>query len=191
MSFVTTNGEQAHIIAASGPRKLDISYPTTEFTKLVKMWDSFDPDMMGIVVRYIKSSGLPSYVHEGAAPEPAKVGGVKRDQSGKTASEQQAAPQTPTQEKDMLGEPGRSNKKLRSSSFVPESAGPVQASNGDGEMSASTQASTLAAANLVTNGTTDVQPATKAPSVPAAGTANGSEATNGLAAPQQQTVATT
>lgn len=25
-----------------GPRRLDISYPTTEFTKLVKMWEKFD-----------------------------------------------------------------------------------------------------------------------------------------------------
>ncbi|SCV68510.1 BQ2448_631 [Microbotryum intermedium] len=40
----------------SGPRKLDISYPTTEFTKLVKMWDRYDESTMGIIVRYIKAS---------------------------------------------------------------------------------------------------------------------------------------
>ncbi|KZP13435.1 polymerase [Athelia psychrophila] len=45
-----------------GPRRLDISYPTTEFTKLVKMWDKFDEATMGIVVRHIKSSALPDYV---------------------------------------------------------------------------------------------------------------------------------
>jgi poly(A) polymerase len=39
-----------------GPRRLDISYPTTEFTKLVKMWDKYDNDKMGIVVRHIKRS---------------------------------------------------------------------------------------------------------------------------------------
>jgi poly(A) polymerase len=39
---------------AGGPRKLDISYPTNEFTKLVKMWDKYDPDTMGVIVRYIK-----------------------------------------------------------------------------------------------------------------------------------------
>lgn len=39
---------------ATGPRKLDISYPTNEFTKLVKMWDKYDPDTMGVIVRYIK-----------------------------------------------------------------------------------------------------------------------------------------
>lgn len=39
---------------AVGPRRLDISYPTTEFTKLVKMWEKFDEGTMGIVVRHIK-----------------------------------------------------------------------------------------------------------------------------------------
>ena len=41
-----------------GPRKLDISYPTTEFTKLVKMWEKYDEATMGIVVRHIKRFGL-------------------------------------------------------------------------------------------------------------------------------------
>ena len=39
-----------------GPRRLDISYPTNEFTKLVKMWEKFDEQNMGIVVRNIKRS---------------------------------------------------------------------------------------------------------------------------------------
>ena len=39
---------------AVGPRKLDISCPTTEFTKLVKMWEKYDGLTMGIVVRHIK-----------------------------------------------------------------------------------------------------------------------------------------
>jgi len=47
-----------------GPRRLDISYPTTEFTKLVKMWEKFDDATMGIVVRHIKRSGLPDHVFE-------------------------------------------------------------------------------------------------------------------------------
>jgi len=49
---------------AVGPRKLDISYPTTEFTKLVKVWEHFNEETMGIVVRHIKSSGLPDYVFD-------------------------------------------------------------------------------------------------------------------------------
>jgi Poly(A) polymerase predicted RNA binding domain len=39
---------------AVGPRKLDISWPTTEFTKMVKSWDKYDESKMGIVVRHIK-----------------------------------------------------------------------------------------------------------------------------------------
>ena len=46
------------VAGAVGPRKLDISYPTTEFTKLVKMWEKFDEGTMGIVVRHIKRSAL-------------------------------------------------------------------------------------------------------------------------------------
>ncbi|KAI0774546.1 polymerase [Fomes fomentarius] len=47
-----------------GPRRLDISYPTTEFTKLVKLWERFDEQKMGIVVRHIKSASLPDYVFD-------------------------------------------------------------------------------------------------------------------------------
>ena len=42
---------QAH----EGPtRRLDISYPTMDFTQKVKQWDQFDEAAMGIVVRHIK-----------------------------------------------------------------------------------------------------------------------------------------
>lgn len=39
---------------ATGPRKLDISHPTTEFNRQVRMWDKFDEATMGIAVRHIK-----------------------------------------------------------------------------------------------------------------------------------------
>ncbi|TBU41452.1 polymerase [Dichomitus squalens] len=55
---------------AVGPRRLDISYPTTEFTKLVKMWEKFDEQKMGIVVRHIKSSALPEYVFDDGERQP-------------------------------------------------------------------------------------------------------------------------
>lgn len=42
---------------ATGPQRLDISYPTTEFTKLVKLWDKYDEATMGIFVRHIKRYG--------------------------------------------------------------------------------------------------------------------------------------
>ncbi|KAM6496148.1 polymerase [Amanita muscaria] len=49
---------------STGPRRLDISYPTAEFTKLVKMWEKYDEASMGIVVRHIKSISLPDTVFE-------------------------------------------------------------------------------------------------------------------------------
>ncbi|KAH6914722.1 polymerase [Coprinopsis sp. MPI-PUGE-AT-0042] len=55
-----------------GPRRLDISYPTTDFSKLVKMWDKFDDDKMCLVVRHIKSSALPDCVFD-PGERPAKV----------------------------------------------------------------------------------------------------------------------
>ncbi|KAF8908322.1 Poly(A) polymerase central domain-containing protein [Mucidula mucida] len=55
---------------ATGPRRLDISYPTTEFTKLVKAWDKFDESTMGIVVRHIRNSGLPDDVYDPGERQP-------------------------------------------------------------------------------------------------------------------------
>ncbi|TCD67511.1 polynucleotide adenylyltransferase [Steccherinum ochraceum] len=48
----------------NAPRRLDISYPTTEFTKLVRMWEKYDESSMGIVVRHMKSASLPDYVFD-------------------------------------------------------------------------------------------------------------------------------
>ena len=39
---------------STGPRRLDISYPTSEFTKLVKMWEKYEEASMGIIVKHIK-----------------------------------------------------------------------------------------------------------------------------------------
>lgn len=65
----------------TGPRKLDISYPTNEFTRLVKQWEPYDEKSMGIVVRHIKCSQLPEYVFAGDERPPAKQ--LKRSKSGK------------------------------------------------------------------------------------------------------------
>ncbi|KZT50427.1 Poly(A) polymerase [Calocera cornea HHB12733] len=63
----------------SGPRKLDISYPTIEFVKTVKLWDQYVEEQMGIVVRYVKSSALPDNVFEGGVRQPVvPKQGVKR-----------------------------------------------------------------------------------------------------------------
>ncbi|KAF9450935.1 Poly(A) polymerase [Macrolepiota fuliginosa MF-IS2] len=68
-----------------GPRRLDISYPTTEFTKLVKMWEKFDESTMGIVVRHIKSSGLPDYVFD-PGERPAKLAQKRSKGPGKSSN---------------------------------------------------------------------------------------------------------
>ncbi|KAJ3091075.1 polynucleotide adenylyltransferase [Quaeritorhiza haematococci] len=56
----------------NAPRKLDISWPTQEFTKMVKNWDKYDEKCMGLVVQYIKSSGLPPEVFGDGEPRPVK-----------------------------------------------------------------------------------------------------------------------
>ncbi|KAJ3903234.1 poly-A polymerase [Lentinula edodes] len=69
---------------AVGPRRLDISYPTTEFTKLVKMWEKFDEATMGIVVRNTKSSLLPDNVFDPGERQPKPA--VKRTKGGKSSN---------------------------------------------------------------------------------------------------------
>ncbi|UZJ52103.1 hypothetical protein CBS101457_001423 [Exobasidium rhododendri] len=66
----------------AGPRKLDISYPTNQFTQMVKQWDQYDETSMGISVSHIKWSNLPSYTM-GDEPRPSRPSG-KRDKSGNT-----------------------------------------------------------------------------------------------------------
>jgi hypothetical protein len=46
------------MIAATntGPRKLDISVPTSEFMKMARSWESYQNEIMGIAVRHIKKS---------------------------------------------------------------------------------------------------------------------------------------
>ncbi|KIK65878.1 hypothetical protein GYMLUDRAFT_218631 [Collybiopsis luxurians FD-317 M1] len=59
---------------ATGPRRIDISYPTTEFTKLVKMWEKFDKTAMCVVVRNIKSSLLPDTVFDPGERHKSRIG---------------------------------------------------------------------------------------------------------------------
>ncbi|KAG8768308.1 polynucleotide adenylyltransferase [Ceratobasidium sp. 428] len=66
----------------SGPRKLDISYPTTEFTKQVKLWDQYHEETHGIVVRHIRSSALPDHVFDGGV-RPVVTKSLKRSKSNK------------------------------------------------------------------------------------------------------------
>lgn len=89
-------------------RKLDISYPTNDFMKQVKMIDSFEEATMGIVIRHIKrsaetrsvcadwvltaadnpppcylSADLPAYVFEGGNKPPPAPRALKRSRSTK------------------------------------------------------------------------------------------------------------
>lgn len=66
----------------TGPRKLDISYPTTEFTKQVKQWEKYHEETHGIVVRHIRSPALPDNVFGGGA-RPAPTKSLKRTKSTK------------------------------------------------------------------------------------------------------------
>ncbi|GAA5878168.1 hypothetical protein JCM3774_004317 [Rhodotorula dairenensis] len=121
--------------AQQGTRKLDISYPTNEFTKLVKLWDNYDAETMGVIVRYIKSSALPPYVFAGREPELPKTGGVKRAKTKKTngtnassaAAPAASSSATTTANAAEDSDAERLNKKHRASSFVPENATPTPA----------------------------------------------------------------
>ncbi|CAG8631363.1 13040_t:CDS:10, partial [Dentiscutata heterogama] len=50
--------------STKAPRQLNISWPTQEFIKLVKVWDKYDEKSMGIHIKHVKSSELPPEVFE-------------------------------------------------------------------------------------------------------------------------------
>ncbi|KAI0353127.1 polymerase [Trametes cingulata] len=67
---------------STGPRRLDISYPTAEFIKMVKLWDKYDETAMTIAVRHIKHTALPDCVfdpgeREAAARPKKRTRGIK------------------------------------------------------------------------------------------------------------------
>ncbi|KAK0190467.1 poly-A polymerase [Armillaria mellea] len=95
-----------------GPRRLDISYPTTEFTKLVKLWEKYDDLTMGIVVRHIKSSGLPDDVFDPGERQP------------KSAQKRSKGPG-----KSSHTSPDMPNKKIRTSSHPPPTDAPLKSSS--------------------------------------------------------------
>ncbi|CAE6479600.1 unnamed protein product, partial [Rhizoctonia solani] len=68
-------------VGTSGPRKLDISYATTDFTKQVKQWEQYGEETHGIVIRHIKSSTLPDHVFDGGV-RPGAPKTLKRPKSG-------------------------------------------------------------------------------------------------------------
>ncbi|KAI0322506.1 poly-A polymerase [Amylostereum chailletii] len=73
---------EAKLPGAAGPRKLDISWPTTEFAKTVKAWEKYDDAKMGIYIRHIRSSSLPDNVFGPGEGRP-KPAPKKRPKSSK------------------------------------------------------------------------------------------------------------
>ncbi len=63
-----TTGKETHdegrSAGSTAPRKLDISHPTTEFTRQVKLWDKYDESTMCIAVRHIKRYAVLLLVYE-------------------------------------------------------------------------------------------------------------------------------
>ncbi|BFZ62109.1 polynucleotide adenylyltransferase [Saitoella coloradoensis] len=66
------------------PKKLDISWSTTEFYEFCKRWDKYDPECMNVRVKYMRSFDLPDDVYAPGEERPArpekktKKGGKKR-----------------------------------------------------------------------------------------------------------------
>ncbi|KAG8733692.1 polynucleotide adenylyltransferase [Ceratobasidium sp. 423] len=79
---IKSRAESACLAGTIGPRKLDISYPTTEFTKQVKQWEQYHEETHGIVVRHIRSSALPDHVFDGGV-RPVVTKSLKRPKSTK------------------------------------------------------------------------------------------------------------
>lgn len=52
------------LAGTTAPRKLDISWPTQDFTKMLTSWDKYDETSMHITVKYIKAHELPRDVFE-------------------------------------------------------------------------------------------------------------------------------
>ncbi|KAJ7584351.1 polymerase [Mycena floridula] len=94
---------------AVGPRRLDISYPTTEFTKLVKMWETFDEATMGIVVRHIKSSGLPDNVYDPGERQPKASQKRPKGKSNNTSPDNQPNKKIRTSSHPVSEQPLKSN----------------------------------------------------------------------------------
>ncbi|KAH9938099.1 Poly(A) polymerase central domain-containing protein [Fomitopsis serialis] len=89
---------------SKGPRKLDISYPTTEFTKLVKMWEKYNEPEMGITVRHIKATALPDYVFDEGERQPRAT--LKRPKSGKdTDKSNGTSPDAPNKKRRLVQHP--------------------------------------------------------------------------------------
>ncbi|KAI1303884.1 polynucleotide adenylyltransferase [Mortierella claussenii] len=74
---------------STGHRKMDLFRPKDEFTEMVKSWDKFDAQAMGIVVQHIRSSALPAEVVDEVDQKK-----TKRVKSGKKSAAVDTRPPT-------------------------------------------------------------------------------------------------
>ncbi|KAG0368952.1 polynucleotide adenylyltransferase [Gamsiella multidivaricata] len=74
---------------STGHRKLDLFRPKDEFTDMVKSWDKFDSQSMGIVVQHIRSAALPAEVLDDVDQKK-----TKRSKSGKKSTAVDTRPPT-------------------------------------------------------------------------------------------------
>ncbi|KAG8931019.1 polynucleotide adenylyltransferase [Tulasnella sp. 419] len=74
---------------STAPRKLDITYPTTEFKKMATMWELFDLSKMDLHITHIKSAQLPNWVFDGGVRPTPKA--VKRAKPSKTSPNSRAS----------------------------------------------------------------------------------------------------
>ncbi|TBU41453.1 polymerase [Dichomitus squalens] len=84
---------------ATGPRKLDISYPTNEFIKMVRLWEKYDESQMNIAVRHIKHTALPDFVFDKgereAAARPKKRSRTAKESPAPSAKRSRMESDTP------------------------------------------------------------------------------------------------
>ncbi|KAF8925036.1 polynucleotide adenylyltransferase [Dissophora ornata] len=72
---------------STGHRKMDLYRPKDEFTEMVKSWDKFDAQSMGVVVQHIRSCELPSELQDDVDHKK-----NKRAKSGKKSAAVDARP---------------------------------------------------------------------------------------------------
>ncbi|KAL1921740.1 uncharacterized protein VTP21DRAFT_10382 [Calcarisporiella thermophila] len=85
--------------ATKGTRKLDLSWQTSDFVRMVKGWDRYEEGEMSIVLRHIKSSALPDDLFE--------PGEVRTPRRKKASLKRNAADGVDTPNKRQLISPGK------------------------------------------------------------------------------------
>ncbi|RPD66882.1 polymerase [Lentinus tigrinus ALCF2SS1-7] len=101
---------------ATGPRKLDISFPTNEFQKMVKGWVGYDESLMHIQIRHIKHTALPDFCfepgeREAAARPKKRTRGVKDSPApaAKRSRVESAAPEDSPPKRNLTASQDRSS----------------------------------------------------------------------------------